>query len=308
MGAARGGAGLAYWVPMYPETALSHLQALERPRAIVEPVLEGFLVARMEEMAAIDRRAAALVGEILRLLAAGGKRIRPAFCYWGYRAGGGTEDATIAKAAAALELFHTFALIHDDLMDESDRRRGVPSVHVRLAEDHPGPADRAERYGRSGAILIGDLAAVLADELLLASEVPADRLLAALRRYDQMRIEVAAGQFLDVAGVARDEPSALRVAALKTGAYTVEGPLHIGAILAGASLEAMAGLSAYARPLGEAFQLRDDVLDHGEGSAPGATAATVDELLDRADAALDGPHLVPEAVAALRSLGGALRL
>jgi geranylgeranyl diphosphate synthase type I len=293
---------------MYPETALSHLQALERPRAIVEPVLEGFLVARMEEMAAIDRRAAALVGEILRLLAAGGKRIRPAFCYWGYRAGGGTEDATIAKAAAALELFHTFALIHDDLMDESDRRRGVPSVHVRLAEDHPGPADRAERYGRSGAILIGDLAAVLADELLLASEVPADRLLAALRRYDQMRIEVAAGQFLDVAGVARDEPSALRVAALKTGAYTVEGPLHIGAILAGASLEAMAGLSAYARPLGEAFQLRDDVLDHGEGSAPGATAATVDELLDRADAALDGPHLVPEAVAALRSLGGALRL
>ncbi|HZD79928.1 MAG TPA: polyprenyl synthetase family protein [Actinomycetota bacterium] len=299
---------MAYWVPMYPETALSHLQALERPRAIVEPVLEGFLVARMEEMAAIDRRAAALVGEILRLLAAGGKRIRPAFCYWGYRAGGGTEDATIAKAAAALELFHTFALIHDDLMDESDRRRGVPSVHVRLAEDHPGPADRAERYGRSGAILIGDLAAVLADELLLASEVPADRLLAALRRYDQMRIEVAAGQFLDVAGVARDEPSALRVAALKTGAYTVEGPLHIGAILAGASLEAMAGLSAYARPLGEAFQLRDDVLDHGEGSAPGATAATVDELLDRADAALDGPHLVPEAVAALRSLGGALRL
>ncbi|HEX9123696.1 MAG TPA: polyprenyl synthetase family protein [Actinomycetota bacterium] len=297
---------------MYPEPSLSAPPALEGVKERVEPVLEAFLSARRNEMAAMDPGSALLVDEIRRLVRAGGKRIRPAFCYWGYRAAGGADGEPIDRAAAALELFHTFALIHDDLMDESDTRRGVPAVHVRLAEEREHgsgrPSREAQRFGRSGAILIGDLAAVLADELLLDCGFPQDRVLAALRRYARMRIEVAAGQFLDVSGAAHDEAAALHVAALKTGAYTVEGPLHVGAILAGASPEVLAALSAYARPLGEAFQLRDDVLDRGEGSGPGATSDLVDELVDLASTALVGPRLGAEAVAALRSLAEALRL
>jgi geranylgeranyl diphosphate synthase type I len=297
---------------MYPEPALFASPALEDVKERVEPVLEAFLSARRDEMAAMDPGSALLVDEIRRLVRAGGKRIRPAFCYWGYRAAGGADGEPIDRAAAALELFHTFALIHDDVMDESDTRRGVPAVHVRLAEERAhvsgGASPEAERFGRSGAILVGDLAAVLADELLLDCGFPQDRVLAALRRYARMRIEVGAGQFLDVSGAARDEAAALHVAALKTGAYTVEGPLHVGAILAGASPEVLAALSAYARPLGEAFQLRDDVLDRGEGSVPGATGDLVDELVDLASAALVEPRLGAEAVAALRSLAEALRL
>jgi geranylgeranyl diphosphate synthase type I len=297
---------------MHPEPALSAPPALEEVRVRIEPVLETFLSERRDQVAALDPGSALLVDEIGRLVRAGGKRIRPAFCYWGHRAAGGVSGAPIDRAAAALELFHTFALIHDDVMDDSDTRRGVPSVHVRLAEVRTEGlrlgSPEAVRFGRSGAILIGDLAAVLADELLLDCGFPRDRVLAALRRYAAMRIEVAVGQFLDTSGAARDEAAALRVAALKTGAYTVEGPLHIGAILAGGTPEVLAALSAYARPLGEAFQLRDDVLDQGEGSVPGATGEAVEDLVARACAALAAPCLGVEAVTALRSLAEAIRL
>ncbi|MFB3739189.1 MAG: polyprenyl synthetase family protein [Candidatus Velamenicoccus archaeovorus] len=285
--------------------------ALREVRERIEPVLEAFLSERERRMEALDPRSARLVREIRQLVDAGGKRIRPAFCYWGHRAAGGPAGPSIDRAAAAMELFHTFALIHDDVMDESPQRRGAPTVHVRMAEEGPAAAlgaSERERFGRSGAILVGDLAAVLADELLVDSGFGSGRLVQALRRYAQMRIEVAAGQFLDIADPPRDRASALRVAALKTGAYTVEGPLHVGALLAGGSPPVLAALTAYARPLGEAFQLRDDVLDRGEGSVPGASVATVDGLIDRAAVALATPCLEPQAVAALRSLAEALRL
>ena len=296
---------------MLPEPALVEPPALEVIRGRVDRVLESFLLARRDEMAALAAEAADLVDEIRRLVAAGGKRIRPAFCYWGHRAAGGPDGEPILRAAAALELFHTFALIHDDVMDESDTRRGVPSAHARFADARARSVGRADaaRYGRSVAVLTGDLAAVLADDLLLGSGFPPDRLLPAHRRYIRMQTEVAAGQFLDVGGAgSKDEATARRVASLKTGAYTVEGPLHIGALLAGGSPDVLSALSRFAEPLGRAFQHRDDVLDHGEGKVPGATAAQVNRLIGEACAALDDPVLVPEGAVALRSLALVLAL
>lgn len=284
------------------EPALAALPALEAVRGRVEGALRGFLAAQREELSAVAVEAAALVDEIARLVDAGGKRLRPAFCYWGHRSAGGEDGDPIVRAAAALELFHTFALVHDDVMDESDERRGVASTHARFAADHAArglPGDPA-RHGRSLAVLAGDLAAVLADRLLHDSGFPPERLLGALRRFDRMRVEMAAGQLLDLAGAG--EPG--RVAALKTGSYTVEGPLLVGAALAGGSPEVVACLSRFGAPLGEAFQVRDDVLD-GE---PGAEPARVSELVDAACAALDPSLLAGEAAGALRELAEALRL
>ena len=209
------------------------------------------------------------------------------------------------RAAAALELLHTFALVHDDVMDDADERRGVPTTQALFAlrrSDVVGP----ESFGRSVAVLVGDLGAVLAESLLRTSGFEAASVAMAFERFDRMRVEMAAGQYLDLEGVARrDVPSAEHVAELKGGSYTVEGPLMIGAALAGASAEMESALAAFARPAGEAFQLRDDLTDHD--AAPGISADRVNGLLDRAVAALEGAPLEPEAVRALRSLAELLR-
>ncbi len=268
------------------EPVLAAPAALTAVRGRVEIVLQAFLAGEREELAAAAPEAAALVDELERLVGAGGKRLRPAFCYWGHLAAGGEDGEPILRASAALELFHTFALIHDDVMDGSAIRRGVVST----------PA----RRGGSVAILAGDLAAVLADRLLHDSGFPAERLLVALRRFDRMRVEMAAGQLLDIEGAGEQG----RVAALKTGSYSVEGPLQIGAALAGGSLEVMACLSRFGAPLGEAFQVRDDVLDGEHGAEP----SRVDRLVDDALAALDPSLLAGNAHVALRELAEALRL
>jgi geranylgeranyl diphosphate synthase type I len=283
---------LPYSVTMDPEILVAPA-ALDSVRRRVDEALASFLQERRETMATIAPEAAEMMDELRRIVAAGGKRIRPAFCYWGYRAAGGDDGEPIVRAAAALELFHTFALIHDDVMDESETRRGEPTTYV--------------RFGRSVAVLIGDLAAVLADEALIDSGFAADLLLPALRRYALMREEVAAGQFLDVRG-AVGAPSPDRIALLKTGAYTVEGPLHVGALLAGGSPELLAALSRFARPLGMAFQFRDDLIDEGEGAVPGAAAAVVNRMIEEARLAVRDPAIPEESAEALGSLALALAL
>jgi geranylgeranyl diphosphate synthase, type I len=235
------------------------LQAI-RPR--VDEELRTFLDRRRADVAGADPRAASLVDELIRLVAAGGKRIRPAMCYWGYRAAGGEDDLRIIRAAAALELLHTFAIIHDDVMDRSPVRRGVPATHERLAEEHRRRAAEGDsaHAGVSIAILAGDLAAVYADRMFLESGFPPERLVEPKRRYDAMRVDMAAGQFLELtSGADVEEPLARRISSLKTGSYTIGGPLLIGAALAGGSRELDERLSSYAAPLGEAFQVRDDV-------------------------------------------------
>lgn len=196
---------------------------------------------------------------------AGGKRLRAAFCHAGWLvAGGDPQDPAIVTAAASLEWLQGSALVHDDLMDGSDTRRGNPSVHRAFEARHRADEDSVgdpERFGTATAVLLGDLMLSWADEQLRASGLP--RVPTALHYLDLCRSEVVAGQYLDVLAQTRPTVSveeAMTIVRFKAASYTVERPLHIGAALAGADDDLVDGLSAVAVPLGQAFQLRDDVL------------------------------------------------
>ncbi len=172
-------------------------------------------------------------------LLAGGKRLRPAFCYWGWRGAGGPDCPEIINAAAALELLHAGALIHDDLMDASDTRRGQPSLHRQFEARHAsrGWHGAAGAFGMGVAILLGDLLICWTDEMFHASGLPGDALRRGRPVLDRMRTEVFAGQYLDLLGQAAGDETvagALRVVEFKTAKYTIERPLHLGGALAGA--------------------------------------------------------------------------
>jgi len=209
--------------------------------------------------------------EISRLVLAGGKRLRPAFCHWGFVAAGGSVlDQHAVDAGAAFELLHAFALFHDDVMDGSMNRRGEPATHVRHSESHATNewVGESRRFGEGVAILVGDLAFVYADTLLReASQATWDM-------WNELRVELNFGQYLDMLGSAvseRRREKALRICRYKSGKYTIERPLHLGALLADSdsSNDLLPHLSAYGLPLGDAFQMRDDVL-----GAFGETAVT----------------------------------
>jgi geranylgeranyl diphosphate synthase type I len=241
--------------------------AAERYLDLVEQELHDVLDEQRRRVRDLAREAVLLVDEVARTLAAGGKRIRPLFCYWGYRAAGGEDGPPIAMAGAALELLHTSALIHDDVMDRSHFRRGQPTAFRMLARERTPPpvegADPDERFGRAAAILAGDLAQAFADELLADSGFDTARLMEAFRHFNDMRVQAVAGELLDVLLARRgeaDEAAARRVAILKSASYTVVGPLLLGAALGGAEPRVREVLARYGWPLGEAFQLRDDVL------------------------------------------------
>jgi geranylgeranyl diphosphate synthase type I len=195
-----------------------------------------------------------------RLMLGGGKRLRPAFCHWGYvAAGGDPSGAAVVDAGAAFEFLQAFALIHDDVMDGSSTRRGARTVHLEFGARHAvdGWRGEARRFGEGVAILVGDLAHAYSDRMMAGS--PPD----AIAVWDELRVELNVGQYLDIVGTAQgdtDLARARRIARYKSGKYTVERPLHVGAAVAGRYRELGSALSAYGDPLGEAFQLRDDVL------------------------------------------------
>jgi geranylgeranyl diphosphate synthase type I len=288
-----------------PAPAVDPITVIDR----VDETLGGFLDVHRRQVEWRDPRAALLIDEVQRLVRAGGKRVRPAFCFWGYRAAGGVDGEPIVRVAAAIELLHTMALVHDDLIDETPERRGVPTTRARLtqeARDLGLGGGEPAAFGGSGAILVGDLAAVLADRLILESGFPASALVRGLAPYHDMRTDMAVGQFLDLAVVPVDPSAARRIAALKGGSYTVEGPLLVGAALAGATPFVRTRLRRFGGPLGEAFQLRDDLAD-GDATH-GATAADVNALVEEAVAALDPEVLDAAAVEALRALADLIRV
>jgi geranylgeranyl diphosphate synthase type I len=228
--------------------------------SVVEDRVRTLLDGEVERWQTIDPVLAEPLGALRDLVLSGGKRLRPAFCACAFvGAGGDAGDPLVIDAAAALELVHTFALVHDDVMDGSDTRRGCDAVHQRFGHRHRDASWRGEarRFGEGMAILVGDFAVVFADRLMRSAPP------AALGVYDELRIELCVGQSLDLVGTAQastDADAVRRIHTYKSGKYTVERPLHLGAALAGRLGELAVPLSAIGLPLGEAFQLRDDVL------------------------------------------------
>jgi geranylgeranyl diphosphate synthase type I len=247
-------------------------------RLRVEKALSSFLARQRTRLAGIDPALEAVADAIEDFVLGGGKRLRPAFAYWGYRGAGGMDHDELVAALASLEFVQASALIHDDVMDGSSTRRGRPSVHSRFAAAHArrGWAGDPRAYGRSAAILLGDVCLVWSDELLHGSGLDPVTLAQARPDFDEMRTEVSAGQYLDVLAQVTGDTSVERastIARYKSAKYTVERPLLFGASLAGAAGPVRASYSGYGLPLGEAFQLRDDILGvYGDPARTGKPA------------------------------------
>jgi geranylgeranyl diphosphate synthase type I len=233
-------------------------------RARVQKALDDVLAHQAGILDDVSPDLAPLMDAVNDLLR-GGKRLRPAFCYWGWRGAGGPDTAGVVWVAAALELFQAAALIHDDVMDGSDTRRGMPSVHRRFAALHRGNGwlGSPESFGLAGAVLGGDLCLSWCDEMYAGSGLSEQALHRGRAVWDRMRTELMCGQYLDMLAQVRAETSvaeARKVIRYKSANYTVAQPLLIGGTLAGAPAPLLSAYDDYGLALGEAFQLRDDVL------------------------------------------------
>ena len=271
---------------------------------LVQTRIDSFLDARSPILAAISDDTAPME-TISRDFLRFGKRFRARFCYWGWQAVQGFDVAAdpfeddrrrdvpaVVGVAAALELFHAAALVHDDLIDASDTRRGAPSAHRRFEQEHRdrGFIGDAARFGRSSSILLGDLLLVWSDELFAESleQLPdRENARAARAEFNRMRTDVTAGQYLDIVAEGGwplvreglEVEHALNVITYKSAKYSIEAPLAIGASLGGASLAQMAALREFGLPLGIAFQLRDDLLGvYGDSEVTGKPAG--DDLVE----------------------------
>ncbi len=205
-----------------------------------------------------------IAGDVLNQFISGGKCLRSTFMYLGWRCGAEPDESAL-RASASLELVQAFALLQDDVMDASALRRGKPSAHAqfeRWHREHEMPGSAA-RFGESAAILLGDMCLVWAEQMLRSSGVRAAALERVWPRYDEMRTELAVGQLSDLVNVTSQLPTleqALDIAARKSGNYTVRRPLEIGAAMAGSDERSLWLLGRYGTAVGEAFQLRDDLL------------------------------------------------
>lgn len=246
-------------------------------KARVDTVLSRFVAREADQLTAIDPELGPVADQVEAAVAEG-KRLRAAFCYWGWRAAGQPDSDALVRAAASMELVHAAAVVHDDIIDDSPLRRGRPTAHVALrAVLRHRP--RATAAARALAMLVGDLLMSLAGQLFTTSGLPAAYLARARPLWAALARELIAGECLEVlrTGGAPDTTQSLKVIRYKTAKYTVEQPLLIGGALAGAGPQLQEGYSCYGLPLGEAFQLRDDLL--GLFGDPALTGkANVDDL------------------------------
>ncbi|MFF5425484.1 MULTISPECIES: polyprenyl synthetase family protein [unclassified Streptomyces] len=302
-------------------------------KARVDEVLRRFVAEEADRFAEIDPALAPVAAQ-LEAAVADGKRLRAAFCYWGWRAAGQPDSDALVRAAASMELVHAAAVVHDDLIDDSALRHGRPTVHVALrgAVRNRPPDDLRTGAGtdaaaRSLAMLVGDLLMALAGQLFATCGLPAAYLGRARPLWTLMARELIAGECLEIlrTGAVHDTEMSLKVIRYKTAKYTVEQPLLIGGALAGAGARLREGYSAYGLPLGEAFQLRDDLLglfgdpavtgkagtDDVRGHRPTALLAETWRLAGDEDRerlrALLGRHPDGEALATVRGVMRRLR-
>ena len=247
-------------------------------RSAVEEELSIFLNRESAYLNSISPELSPVSDSLTSFLLDSGKRLRPLFAYAGFAAAGGSIEKSALRAMAALELLQACALIHDDLMDGSDTRRGKPSIHrhfesVHVQEELDG---FAPQYGLSAAVLLGDLSLVWSDQMLNTAGLTTEQFARVLPFYNEMRVELMAGQFLDIHEQTQKDTNvdrSMKIARYKSGKYTIERPLHLGAAMCSSSKEVTDALSAYGLPLGEAFQLRDDLLGvFGDPSVTGKPA------------------------------------
>ena len=254
-GADRGGSAIAA-----PPAFLTEYSALAEPR------LRAFLDVRVAQATQLPVELGATFSALRDYVLRGGKRLRGALVLLGCEAAGG-DRAWAMDPSIGVELLHAYLLVHDDFMDRDEVRRGGPTLHVQL-----GAAARSEHLGASLAVLLGSLCEAWALELVLAAPVQADRVVAAAQLVSRELHQVTVGQMQDLSAPLGRELRAedvLAVERMKTGGYTFELPLRLGALLAGADEALLAALERFARPLGQAFQIADDLL--GTFGAPEVT-------------------------------------
>lgn len=239
--------------------------AVELAGAVTEQ-LRGYLRDRRRDTAYIGGGYEDLVSGLEEFVLSGGKRLRPAFAYWGWRSAAGREaEPALLRLFSALELLHACALVHDDVIDASATRRGSATTHRKFAELHRsrGWHGSADQFGLSAAILLGDLALVWADDIVADAELPPDAHRRVRRVWSDIRTEVLGGQYLDIVAEASGIESiatAITVNTYKTASYTVTRPLQLGAAAAADRPDLQALFGELGNDLGVAFQLRDDVL------------------------------------------------
>lgn len=225
------------------------LKQLQNFKAKIDRELKKFLQQKKKEVHQSLPQSLPLVKAVADLTLRSGKRIRPAMMYYGYLATGGKNKKAVLFASQSTELLHTWALIHDDIIDQSDLRRGGPAVHKILGQD--------------GAVLAGDLSFNLAEEILDRSDFPPQNKIKARQIFDLLKEEVILGQYLDVLAEKKEnltEKEILTILEYKTARYTLVRPLQMGVALAGANKKSFNVFKRFGLPLGVAFQIQDDIL------------------------------------------------
>ena len=276
--------------------------AVELASAVTDQ-LRVYLADRRAQAAYIGVDYDGLIAALEDFVLRGGKRVRPAFAYWGYRAVTAEPEAPVGNDAlllfSALELLHACALVHDDVIDDSATRRGMPTAHIHFTELHRGRgwSGSPEQFGRSAAILLGDLSLVWADDIVTTVDLPREAQLRVQRVWSDIRTEVLGGQYLDIVAEssgAESIASAMNVNTYKTASYTISRPLQFGAAAAADRPDVQRLFHEVGTDLGVAFQLRDDVLGvfgdpavtgkpSGDDLRSGKRTVLLAEALERAD-------------------------
>ncbi len=258
--------GSALQTPTLNTPTPAFREQLDAFREGLERDLGDWLETKHAELTAEAADTRELLTHLEEYVGRGGKRLRPALLFHAYRACGGSRRTAALPASLAVELLHTYLLIHDDIMDRAATRRGKPTAHLIFRDHHraSGWQGNSDHHGESAAILLGDLAHCYADELFAESVARLEGDSERLRRcYATMCQEVITGQYLEFTAAQRanlTEEDLLQVLRMKSGRYSVERPIQLGALLAGAAEPVFAGLSEFGLLVGEAFQLHDDLL------------------------------------------------
>ncbi|PIP26191.1 MAG: hypothetical protein CO140_02540 [Candidatus Moranbacteria bacterium CG_4_9_14_3_um_filter_40_7] len=231
----------------------------------IDRELAVYLDRKIKEIKKLDFFTTDLAKQAKKIILSGGKRLRPAFMYWGYIAGGGKNREKILKTSISIELIHNFLLMHDDIIDHGKIRHGVETINARYAKISRlffNP-ESAGHFGNSMALIFGDMLSTMGNQVVFTSDFPSKLIVKALNQVQTIVSQAVTGEIQDVymdSSGKTSEEAILKMYEYKTAGYTIEGPLNLGAILAGAEEKIFKTLSAYALPLGVAFQIQDDIL------------------------------------------------